>query len=287
MRWLALLMVSLVACLPELDARPSLIESPRIIAVISEPAEAKPGEVVHFRVVVASPEGAVEETQAYWSLCLSPKPPAENNSVNQACWNESYKPVAGPAEEVDIELPMEACELFGPEVKSADLRPRDPDASGGYYQPIRVAIPELAGFGFQRVRCALPNASIDDTLEFDERYRANRNPTLVAFETAVDVVEPSDSVALRVEWAPDSKETFVVHDLATQAVVEQTEELRVSWFANAGSFTSEVTGETGSNASLNSWVAPASGGTVTLWAVLRDSRGGVAVSTIVREMASR
>jgi len=178
--------LAMAACAPDFPDTPTLVDGPRILGVRGEPAEVQPGDEVTLEVLVASPAGEVAEPAAFWSLCLTPKPPAENGPVNPVCWDEAYQVIGGPARSLSLQIPDEACQLFGPETPPGDFRPRDADASGGYYQPIRVSIPELAAFAFERVQCGLSNAAADVSIEYRDRYLANRNPELAALEIAVD-----------------------------------------------------------------------------------------------------
>jgi hypothetical protein len=57
------------------------------------------------------------------------------------------------------------------------------------------------------------------------------------------------------------------------------ESMRVSWYSNAGSFQDDRTGRSESEFETNTdniWTAPDTAGVVTVWVVLRDSRGGIA-----------
>lgn len=282
MKLLPPLLLCLSSCVPELMERASTVDSPRVLAIIAEPPEAKPGDTVQFRVLVASPSGTITEPQAYWALCLTPKPPAEENAVAEACWARDYRPVGGPAASLDITIPEDACTLFGPALTSADVRPRDADRTGGYYQPVRVAIPELAAFGFARIRCALPNAAAEVTLAYSERYRDNTNPAILAVDAfmegediGLDAVPPGAALELRVKWDAAAKERFVVYDPNAQSLEEMDEEMRVSWFVTSGALSTDITGEdTTGGTSTVTWTAPQAEGFVSIWIVLRDSRGG-------------
>ncbi len=73
-------------------------------------------------------------------------------------------------------------------------------------------------------------------------------------------------------------ERFVNFDLISQTVVDQREGIHVSWFATAGSFDLDRTGNDGgdtSTSSTNGWQPPSPGQTVHLWVVLHDDRGGI------------
>jgi hypothetical protein len=62
-------------------------------------------------------------------------------------------------------------------------------------------------------------------------------------------------------------------------VVDQREGIHVSWYASAGRFDQDRTGNAGSDyntTSDNTWTAPSSSPmAVRLWIVLRDDRGGI------------
>ena len=73
-------------------------------------------------------------------------------------------------------------------------------------------------------------------------------------------------------------EQYVFFDPEAREVRERREAIRISWFATAGTFTFDRTGRTeeeaGQPLTENEWTAPAEESTVTLWAVIRDDRGG-------------
>ena len=154
------------ACRPELGDRESLVTRTRVLAVRGEPPEAKPGEVVAWTLLVASPNGPLATPIASWAFCATPKLLTENGAASAACLEgDRVRPLAEGAPAIEAAIPGDACALFGPQVTSADLRPRDPDITGGFYQPLRVTVfdrdePALA-FGLQRIRCALANAAAD------------------------------------------------------------------------------------------------------------------------------
>jgi hypothetical protein len=73
-------------------------------------------------------------------------------------------------------------------------------------------------------------------------------------------------------------ERYVNFDLESQGVVDARESMQVSWYATGGSFDNDSTGRvTGDTAvtSDNNWQAPSQAGTVHLWVVLNDARGGI------------
>jgi len=73
-------------------------------------------------------------------------------------------------------------------------------------------------------------------------------------------------------------ERYVNFDLGSQGVIDARESIQVSWYATGGSFDNDSTGrDTGDTAvtSDNNWQAPSQAGTVHLWVVLHDARGGI------------
>jgi hypothetical protein len=73
-------------------------------------------------------------------------------------------------------------------------------------------------------------------------------------------------------------ERYVNLDLVESQIVDQREQITVSWFATAGAFDADTTGRSSSDTATtsdNGWRAPSQAGPVTLWVVLRDDRGGV------------
>lgn len=278
-RWLLLILA--VACEPDLGQRESLITRMRVLAVRGDPPEAKKDVVVRYSMLLATPEGAIT-TNAAWSYCRAPKFLTENGAVTARCTQEDgpLQPLGvGPS--VEAAIPSDVCAIFGPEIASDDLRPRDPDVTGGYYQPVRVALPGTdVAFGLQRVYCGLGNAGNRDVADYTARYKPNENPVLGRFTIdgiETDAVSAGARVRLRQEWPVT--ESFLVYDLAAQRMVERRESMRLSWFTTAGVLDRDRTGRSEEELETfteNDFTAPTATGPVSLFVVLRDARGGVA-----------
>jgi hypothetical protein len=287
---LGLFMVLVAGCKPDLGQPTSLVAERRILAIKSEPPETRPGQGATFSALVVSPMGTEAAPALAWALCLTPKPLDENNVVAAACLGEEGVMGVGNGPSVSAATPSNACQLFGPDPPPQEpgkppLRPRDPDVSGGFYQPLRLRDSELTGFALQRITCNLASAGAEVAIEFGKRYRANQNPKLLPL-AAVSGGQPAPAATVKAgqavdfvaSWAADTVETFPVYDIVTQTLVDHRESMRVSWFASDGRFAHERTGrEEGDPATdtSNGWTAPSTAGTVHLWLVLRDSRGGV------------
>ncbi|HET6150007.1 MAG TPA: hypothetical protein VFH68_20875 [Polyangia bacterium] len=332
LRMLLLAPAALVpACKPDLGAPISLIEGPRILAVRGNPPEAKEGVSVTYDLLAVDTTGTIAEPPASWAVCKLPRPPAETNSVSVACLGIADE--AGPsptfsapitAADPNDQTTTGACSIFGPLRPPLDplARPRDPDVTGGFYQPVRATLPgpdgsPIRAFDLQRIQCRLGSAPIDIAGQFNNRYDPSTNPngyppnqnpllaevTLAAPGGTPDPLmavvsgqpaPPPASVAagqrvtLEASWSAEAAETFPVYDIRTVTLTPQREALRVSWFATAGVFDHDVTGRDADDPGLsaaNDWVAPGVAGPVHLWLVLRDSRGGVDFAEFALEVA--
>jgi hypothetical protein len=289
-RYLGIALILVAGCKPDFGKPASLVTDKRILAVKAEPPEVRPPLPATFSALVASPDGTEVMPALSWSLCLAPKPLDENNVVSSACLGSGANLMsvgAGPMAEVT--MPPNACALFGPDPPPQlpgmpPLRPRDPDVTGGYYQPLRLVEEPVSGFALERVTCSLALAGADLAVQYGASYRANTNPmltpltaTLNGAPLTLDAIPSGKTVDLSVGWPAESVESFPVFDVAAAALVTHREAMRVSWFATAGSFAHEVTGrgedETATTTD-DSWTAPTMPGLVHLWVVLRDSRGG-------------
>ncbi len=308
-------------CKPDLGAPISLVEGPRILAVRGTPPEAKEGAAVTYDLLAVDAAGTTAAPQATWAMCQLPRPPSESNSVSAACLGVADQGGPSPtftapitAADPNDNTTTGACSIFGPLRPPLDptARPRDPDVTGGFYEPVRVTLAgpggdPLLAFDLQRIQCRLANAPSDVANQFNNPYDAamnpngyppNTNPALAGVTVAAaggaptplapvtpDMpspaaasIAPGQRVTLSASWNAEIAETFPVYDIRTVTLVPQREALRVSWFATAGELDHDVTGRDADDPTLstdNDWVAPQQAGTVHLWLVLRDSRGGV------------
>lgn len=289
--WLCFLAVFIVACRPSLGTPASLITKVQILAIRGEPPEARPGASVAFDALVASPTGTVTSAPLAWAFCTAPKSPTQDNVVSDACLGDAaLQGLPPPSPMAHAPTPANGCSLFGPDVPpvaagSPPLRPRDPDLTGGYYQPVRIELGDVLGFGLQRILCNLANAPASIAIDYKSRYVANKNPVLTSLTASVagqvialDHIPVKAHVRLQTGWTAESVEMYVRWDPVTQALVEHPESMRASWFVTAGSLSSDRTGNVEGDGALvttDDWEAPATSGIVYLWLVLRDSRGGV------------
>jgi len=273
-------------CVPALGPGDSLITSTRILAVRADPAEAAPGAKVTFTSFVASPGGTVTNAGIDWSFCTAPKPLTEDNVVSNVCLGSSSLVAAGVGPTTTAPTPSNGCSVFGPDVGSAGLRPRDPDGTGGYYQPLRA---DLTGsdtdFELARIHCDLANAAAAAATAFAAAYTLNLNPqllpltaTLGGAPVALTAIPSGARITLEASWPDASAETFAYFDPGSQTVTTQRESMQVAWYSSGGALDTESTGRASDDPATTTddgWDAPGAAATVHVWIVLRDSRGGV------------
>ncbi|NOU30177.1 MAG: hypothetical protein HOO96_19920 [Polyangiaceae bacterium] len=301
---LAALVLSAMACRPDIDDRTSRVDRLRVLAVRAEPAEAAPGAPVKLSVLVAGPEGPRGDLVADFAFCRDRRGLAEASPASASCLDDTGIVALGASAGAPVTgtVPGNACGLFGPERSAGATgepsgRPADPDATGGYYQPGRIRVPgtDLALFEV-RTRCGLPGATLEATADYGRRYRPNANPALSLTaagtphaDAAIVAVRAGEALPVTASWpactsAPcDGAEPYVAFDLASRTVVDRRESMLVSWFATQGSWDVDRTGRTEADAerdSSNTWRAPSTPGSVHLWVVLRDARGGTDVHTV-------
>ncbi len=289
-RWLHALVISAVGagCSPSLDDRPWLITRPTIVGWKAEPPEVAPGASVELEAVVLDPAAAADPTATAWTLCHTPKPPAENRVAAVDCVAPAAPPdaVGDPA---SIAIPTDVCRVFGPDVPQPlpgqpTTRARDADATGGYFQPVTVAVSGALAIGLERVTCDLPEASLADARAFHAAYHANQNPKLVGLDFAAADGSPIDPgaipagsrITIQATWLDGAIETFPVFDRQSRAIVDTAETLTASWYVTGGILGQAATPITDAAtlSAATGWTAPAGAATVELALILRDSRGG-------------
>jgi hypothetical protein len=324
----------LPACRPDIEGGASLIDSPRVLAIRSQPAEARPDDPVEWSALFVGPNGDEDPSNLDWALCLERKPLAVAGEISKDCLVRHGKALLDLGSGIDVmdAIPSEACRLFGPnppvpQPGDPAARAADPDATGGYYQPLRLIgqggeIPYSVGL--TRIDCGIARVTTQQSLDFAKRYRDNENPTiqdvvinpgraaasLTSSPDTTATVARSKHFTLRTSWpqcplsahcgdgicgsgedrttcADDctdphgcaGSEPYVAFEPAQRQLVDRREAMRVSWYATAGSFDHDRSGRAEQEASLtysdNGWTAPDQRGTVRVWVVLRDDRGGV------------
>lgn len=184
---LVLLLPLVGACNPVFDDRFSDVESLRVLAVQSTPAEVAPKGTVTYQTLVVDPRGTIDSPNIDWSFCTQSKPVNELNDVASACFGtgDNVTPFAtgGSARG---KIPNIACRQFGPDLPvtlpgAPSARPTDADTTGGYYQPVILAIHGGGGVSSlaeTRLTCSLANSTGAQDQEYAARTKPNENPQL-------------------------------------------------------------------------------------------------------------
>lgn len=288
------------ACRPDLETTGALVDRPRILAVAAEPPEGAPGTTVQYRALIAAPPGATLPAVLDWSFCSAPKPLTENDIVTAACLDPSSPARASFARDATTTAagatPGDACQSFGPDPPPGMFRARDPDVTGGYYQPVVVEGTPEPAIALERLVCNLARAPVDVARDFAQRYVPNRNPAIATIElraggAAIDAhrVPAGAAVTVEVTWTPASREAYLLYDLPTQTLVPRFEALDVAWFASAGAVDPVRSGRAEEDATARAatiWTAPRGAGQAVFWVVLRDSRGGIDFRAVELEVGA-
>jgi hypothetical protein len=296
----ALLPAVLLAACDAGFADPTIVVDLRVLSITAEPAEvvadfdpANPEDVelppVELEVLVADPE--FERRLEFIMTACPPTDTLRCDDPEAPFINIGSGSIDDPDGPAAV-MPRGTLQM-NPVVLREALRADDLAGFGGIGVQIEIVI-FPAGEGLERAIYA--SKKVVYAPRIPEDRVANANPRFTALlldETAVElprgrcadggtplVVAPGDEVILEPEEANAIRETYVLptFDGGTRQI---TENIRYSWFASAGSFSSGSTGGPtdffGNVPPLDTtWRAPREGvtGPVRLWLVQRDERGG-------------
>ena len=285
---LTLFILGAGACKPNLEGRPSLIDSPRVIGLRSEAAEAKPGNSVTYDMLLASPIDQPPSPSFDWAFCNARKPLAQSGPISLTCLQPSGPDLQdlGNSPSVMAQLPSDVCSVFGPvpptpKAGEPTVRPTDPDSTGGYYQPVRLLTHYSSNqseyeIGVTRIDCrTLPNVLPEILAEYTKSYVPNVNPQIETVtmaedgsQLAIDLsaqatpqnVRAGDTVQFTVTWPscpsePNGSscagsEAYVYYDNVSQTIVNRRESIQVSWYTTDGSFEHDRTGQSEQDADI-------------------------------------
>lgn len=298
MRALVLLVACIcLSCGPDFDRSIALLSTDTILAVRAEPPESLPGAAVAYTALAATGSGVDGNAGIAWSFCLTPPAPNEDSPVSAACLSgEAGVLVTGS--EVTLVTPTDACRRFGPQgmptqAGAAPSRPAPPDATGGFYQPLRLDWRDTVSVARERLTCDPIGVSLDLAQAYRAARTPNSNPRLLPLVATV-AGEPADLGALPswavvdlvASWPPESVESYVTLDAGRAALDWASERLWVAWFVTAGALAADVSQAAPMETTAgNRLTVPGTPGTFYLWAILHDDRGGIDFATV--EMAVR
>ena len=276
-----------VSCGPGLDRSIAWVSAPRILAVRAEPPESLPGAAVTYTALAVTPSGPDAQAEIAWSFCSTPPSLTDDSPVSSACiTTPAIAAASGPV--ATLTTPTDACRRFGPQGMPAEPglaapRPAAPDATGGYYQPVRLDWLDGVTSALECLTCDPTGVSLDLSQSYRSIRQPNQNPKLLSLTADVlgqplnlATVPAGSGIHLSATWALDSVESYVTIDTIEQGLVWHTERLWVAWFATGGTLDQDVSQPLGTAlAADNLWRAPEAAGAACLWTILHDDRGGM------------
>lgn len=261
-----------------------LVDRTRILAVRADPPEAAPGSTVALSALVVDPAG---DPAVAWIVCAVPIDCPDYAAVQGLAATDTSTMTAEELAAWQLEAAAAGFLGFGVALSPTMI------VMGGGPPPGDSGAPDTGDTGsaptssdMTLVLDAIPVGKelADVTLGDPEATELatksvtvgtsdppNQNPTVDTLTVDGDsaaTVGRGDVVPLNVTLAAGSAEAYSDDDGAAQ-----TEEPTVSYYVSGGTLTqSSVSAE---DAEV-SWTAPESAGTVRVWAVVRDGRGGMA-----------
>lgn len=272
----------LSACFGQPPEEPAPLASPRILGALVDPAEVAPGEPLQVTVIAGGPGGILDAGPAHFRFCETPRALSESGFVSARCLEGEGAVLESPHLSLSTTLPQQACARFGSRSET-DLRPRDPDETGGFYQPLRVDIPGAATAVVRiRTLCPLSEAPIEAIQRYTAEYERNRVPEISGLSVRHAGVElgeevPSDTaLELEVQLRPEARESYLLFDRTTGTLRDEDEILYASWVVTGGELEGGQTAfDRGGRHSRNVWHSPAGSGEAQLWVLVRDDRGAL------------
>jgi hypothetical protein len=281
-------------CVPTVDDDPSLALDGQILAVQFTPAEAEPEESSAATALVAG--GSSDEVE--FDLCLARKALSDLGPVSPQCFDpesdENSVVHLGNGEAVPFDVPEDACRLFGPQRPTAEPgqppgRAVDPDATGGYYQPVVARLDDTV-LGALRLDCGLPGASQAQVAEYNKTHAPNQNPAVESVEVRINdgkwrplpaaeestlQIPRNASVTFRSKWSAPERYLLLSPE---RELTKPTEQYLATFYSSVGRFT-EHRSLFAKRSVDAAWQAPENPDQVTFWIVVRDGRGGTGWTT--------
>ncbi len=237
--------------IPNLGPGDSIVTSTRVLAVRAVPPEAKPGATVTFTAFVVGPSGAIAEAPDRLGL-LHRAAPSHRRQRRLEC-----VPRFGLAHRRRLrnrddrgDSPERMLALWPRQPPRGGFRPADPDATGGYYQPLRVALSDTdarrspsPGFNAtSRTPLPRPRALLPGNTRLTTPRRSARSGAQSTVSPSLSPPFPrARAWSWSASWAPQSAGNVrLLLDPVPQSVTTQRESLQVAWYATAGAFESGI-----------------------------------------------
>ncbi|HEY2744376.1 MAG TPA: hypothetical protein VGL86_07130 [Polyangia bacterium] len=248
-----------------------LVDGLRLLGVQAEPPEAPAGASVTLTAWTADPNGGTIDVS--WSACMLPS----NGLANSGCTSDGGNGVVGLGSGATLSFVVPALDatLLGP-----------PDGSFGVYLPIVVHLTDGADSvdGIYRLRVRVPSV-VPPGCTFEAPYPAhcepNQNPAFEQIEpigpddTMVNLVYANETWGFLADYDGASSEEYAIPGSLEPTAFER---LTTQWFATGGLFPNAPVGGTGVQGWTLQGTIPPVGGTIDLWVVGHDDRGGTAMT---------
>jgi len=273
MRAHSLMLIAVVAalaggCTEEDLSDASFVSGLRILGAQAEPPEAMPGDTVKLTAWVVDTKGG--NIDVTWSACMLPS----NGLANAGCTDGSGNGLValGSGATSSFVVPPLDADTLGPT-----------DATAGVYLPIVIhaSAPDASADAIYRLRIRI-SAPPGCTLlpPYDPGCAPNHNPSIDRIDPLLDegtpnVTHEGISWAMIARYSADSAEEYEIPS-TTQPIV--FDRLTTQWFATAGTFPNQPVGGTAVQKLTMDRALPPSGGTIDLWVVGHDDRGGTTMA---------
>ena len=246
----------------------SLVDGLRLLGVQADPPEALPGDSVTLTAWSVDTHG--HSIDVSWSACFLPS----NGTANAGCTDGSGNGLValGSGATSSFVVPPLDADTLGPT-----------DATAGVYLPIVIhaSAPDASADAIYRLRIRI-SAPPGCTLlpPYDPGCAPNHNPSIDRIDPLLDegtpnVTHEGISWAMIARYSADSAEEYEIPS-TTQPIV--FDRLTTQWFATAGTFPNQPVGGTAVQKLTMDRALPPSGGTIDLWVVGHDDRGGTTMA---------
>ncbi|MDQ3033171.1 MAG: hypothetical protein M3Y87_12200 [Myxococcota bacterium] len=293
LRSLAVVVLALVGCTEGLDP-PSIVVTPRVLAVVAEPPEVAPGVDVVVDAMISIPEDVARPLTLRWQSCLSVQdvlrasgfrgievPGRPDCALQTLALGEPYV-VRGERTQALIEMVRSLAMLgaFDPALVEGVLA----TAGLAYFVEVDVldASGEVVASAYKRV--AMTTRATPTTNPPSPTFRFGETEIVLSDSerftcVAIDGATPQVAPGAEIELAPTLPEgveiepwieTFPVFDY-TGGLTTASENAYYTWFATAGAIGEHTTRPPERE---TTWRAPTAPGPQTLWLVVRDGHLG-------------
>lgn len=287
-----LVFVLLTACIEGLDS-PSIVVTPRILAIVAEPPESAPGTDISVDAMISIPEEIPRPLALRWRACLSPQEVLEASgfrNIEVPGGMPDCDPQTLPEGEpylvrgartralVDLVMAFGSVGGFDTSLFESVL------ATAGLAFFVDVDVVDANGVvvvsGYKRVavttrpspttnppspKFRIGDAVVETTSRFACMTTDASIPVIVA-DTEIELAPILPDGALEEPWL----ESFPIFDF-TGGLQTARENAYYTWYATAGSLSEHTTRPP--NREIT-WTAPSEPGPHTLWLVIRDGHLG-------------